>query len=57
MAELKRIEEELPTAAFASYGIPPKQPDGPKLVKGQEPETLDTAAAVSEPMPLQNRTG
>jgi hypothetical protein len=51
MAELKRIEEELPTAALASYGIPPKQLDGPKLVKG-EPETLDRAAAVSEPMPL-----
>ena len=52
MAELKRIEEELPTAEVASDGIPPKQPDGPKLVKGQEPETLDRAAAVSEPMPL-----
>ena len=51
MAELKRIEEELPTAALASYGIPPTQLDGPKLVKG-EPETLDRAAAVSEPMPL-----
>src|ERR1700732_3955045 len=51
MAEQKRIEE-LPTAEFASYGIPPKQPDGPKLVKGQEPETLDRAGAVSEPMPL-----
>ena len=52
MAELKRIEEELPAAGLASYGTPPKQPDGPKLVKGQEPETLDRAAAVSEPMPL-----
>ena len=52
MAELKRIEEELPTAELASDGIPPKQPEGPKLVKGQEPETLDRAAAVSEPMPL-----
>ena len=39
MAELKRIEEELPTAELASDGIPPKQPEGPKLVKGQEPET------------------
>jgi hypothetical protein len=57
MAELKRTDEELPTAAFASYGIPPKKPDGPKLVKGQEPETRDRAAAVSEPIPLQNRTG
>ena len=40
------------TAELASYGIAQKQPDGPKLVKGQEPETLDKAAAVSEPMPL-----
>jgi hypothetical protein len=52
MAELRRIEEGLPTAELASDGIPPKQPDGPKVVKGQEPETLDRAAAVSEPMPL-----
>jgi hypothetical protein len=37
---------------LASYGIPPKQPDGPKLVKGQEPDTLDRADAVSEPTPL-----
>jgi hypothetical protein len=52
MAELKTKEEELTTGDLASYGIPPKQPDGPKLVKGQEPETLDKAAAVSGPMPL-----
>jgi hypothetical protein len=54
MAELRRIEGELPTAKLASYGIPPKQPEGPKLelVKGQEPETLARAANVSEPMPL-----
>ena len=52
MAELKRIEEELPPAEFVSYGIPPKQPEGPKLVKGQEPETLDKVVAASEPMPL-----
>jgi hypothetical protein len=54
MAELKRIEKELPTAELASYGIPPKQPEGPKLelVKGQEPDTLERGAAVSEPMPL-----
>jgi len=26
MAELKRIEEELPTAELASYGISAKQP-------------------------------
>jgi hypothetical protein len=52
MAELKRIEEELPPAEFVSYGIPPKQPEGPKLVKGQEPETLDKVVAGPEPMPL-----
>jgi hypothetical protein len=52
MAELKRKEEELTTAELASYGIPQKQPDGPKLVTGQGPETLDRAPAVSEPMPL-----
>jgi hypothetical protein len=55
MAELLKTKEaELTTADLASYGIPPKQPDGPKLVKGREPETLDeaAAAAVSEPMPL-----
>jgi hypothetical protein len=52
MAELKRKEEELTTAELASYGIPEKQPEGPKLVKGPEPETLDKAAAVSEPVPL-----
>ena len=52
MAELKRIEEELPTAELASDDIPAKQPEGPKLVKGQEPKTPDREAAVSEPMPL-----
>ncbi len=56
MAELKTKEGELTTADLASYGIPPEQTEGPKLVKalvkGQEPETLDRAAAVSEPMPL-----
>jgi hypothetical protein len=52
MAELKTKEDELTTAELASYGIPPKQPEGPKLVKGHEPETLDRAAGVSEPMPL-----
>jgi len=29
MAELKTKEGELTTADLASYGIPPKQPDGP----------------------------
>jgi hypothetical protein len=52
MAELKSIEEELPTAGLASYGTPPKQPEGPKLVKGQELETLDRAATIPEPVLL-----
>jgi len=54
MAELKRIEEELPSSKLAlpSDDIPAKQPEGPKLVKGQEPKTPDREAAVSEPMPL-----
>ena len=52
MAELKRKEGELTTAELASYGVPPKQPEGPKLVKGPEPETLSQAASVLEPMPL-----
>ena len=30
-------------AELASYDIPAKQPEGPKLVKGQEPKTLDGA--------------
>ena len=34
MAELRKIEEGLPTAESARVGIPLKQPDGPKLVKG-----------------------
>ena len=52
MAELKRIEEEFPTAEVPRDGNPSKQPEGPRLVKGHEPEILDTGAAVSEPMPL-----
>jgi hypothetical protein len=52
MAELKRKEEKLTSAELASYGVVQKQPDGPKLVEGHEPETLDRAVAVSEPMPL-----
>jgi hypothetical protein len=53
MAELlKTREAELTTTELASYGITQKQPDAPKLVKGEEPETLDRVAAVSESMPL-----
>jgi hypothetical protein len=52
MAELKRIEEELPSSELANDDIPARQPEGPKLVKAPQPETLDKGAAVSEPMPL-----
>jgi hypothetical protein len=59
MAELKRIDEEIPTAEVAGDGNPPKQPEGPKLVKGQEPETLGRGAEVSERVPLfsESETG
>ena len=54
MAELKtKEEEELTTAERANYGVAQKQPEGPKLVKGQEPETL---ADVSGPMPLFSKS-
>ena len=52
MAELKRKEEDITTAALASYDTPAKQAEGPKLVKSQEPDILDRAAAVLVPMPL-----
>jgi hypothetical protein len=52
MAELMTREEELAKAETASYDIHPKQPDGPKPVKGQEPKTLETVAAISDPVPL-----
>src|ERR1700678_576155 len=52
MAELKRIEEEFPTPEPARDGNPSKQPEGPKLVKGQELGTLDRGTAVAEPLPL-----
>ena len=52
MAELKRIEEEFPTAEPARDRNPSKQPEGPKLVKGQEPKNSGYGAAVAEPMPL-----
>ena len=52
MAELKRIEEEFPTAEVVRDSDSQKQPDGPKLVKGQELETLDKATAISKPLPL-----
>jgi hypothetical protein len=52
MTELKRKDEELTTADLASSDIPPKQPAEPMLVKVQESVTLDSAAAVSGPVPL-----
>jgi hypothetical protein len=52
MDELKTTEGELTTADLASNSTAPKQPSGPELVKGQEPESVERAAAVSEPMPL-----
>jgi hypothetical protein len=51
MAERKKKKGRLTAADLAIYGITPKQPDAPNLVKGQEQETLDRAAAASEPMP------
>jgi hypothetical protein len=52
MPELKRIDEESSTADLASYGIPAKQPEKPKLIKGPEPKPLESPAAVAKPMPL-----
>jgi hypothetical protein len=52
MAELRKIEEGFPTVEVADDGIPPEQSEGPKLVKGHKPDTLDRVAAVSSPMPL-----
>ena len=52
MAELKIRDGDFTAANVASYGVTHKQPDGPTLVKGQDPETLERAAAGSEPMPL-----
>ena len=51
MAELNRIEKDIPTAELVLPDIASKPPHGPKLVKDQEPETLDRAAPVSAPMP------
>jgi hypothetical protein len=51
MAELKIRDGDFTAANAASYGAH-KQPDGPSLAKGQDPETLERAAAGSEPVPL-----
>ena len=50
MAELMAKDEDVITGDLVS--ISPKPPNGPALVKVQETETLDNAAAVSKPMPL-----
>src|ERR1035438_1120524 len=52
MAELKIEERELTTADMANLVIAHGQPDGHKLTKDLEPETLHKSAAVSAPMPL-----
>ena len=52
MAELERIEQELPTEELVRDANPSKQPEGPKLVKEQVPEALAKTAADSEPTPL-----
>jgi hypothetical protein len=52
MPELKPKEEKLATADTATYDIPPEQSEGPRLVKGQKPETLERTVPVSEPTPL-----
>ncbi len=39
IAELETKGDKLTTAELATYGISPKPPGEPKVVKGQEPET------------------
>jgi hypothetical protein len=38
MAELKIRDGDFTAANVASYGVAHKQPDGPTLVKGQDPD-------------------
>lgn len=52
MAELKTVKKEVSTVDLASCGIPARQMERPKLVKGQEPKTLNPPAAMVEPYPL-----
>jgi hypothetical protein len=52
MGELTRKEEEFPAAELARDSSSPKQPEGPKLVKGPEPGTPDRSTTVSGPLPL-----
>jgi hypothetical protein len=49
--ELETQEEEPTTAGLVSYGIPPKQPDGPNPGNGQKVEIAHTAAEVAAPVP------
>jgi hypothetical protein len=51
MDELKAMDEELTTADLAKNGAP-KQLEGPRVVKGHEPEAMDRPAAASESIPL-----
>jgi hypothetical protein len=51
MEELKTIDGELSTADLANNSAP-KQFEGPRLVKGNESEALDRAAAALESIPL-----
>jgi hypothetical protein len=51
MDEHKTIDEELRTADLAKNG-PPKQLEGPGLVKSNKPEALDRTAVASESIPL-----
>ncbi len=46
MAEPKTKEGKLTPAELASYGILPEQTEGPKLVKGQGSEALNTAVVL-----------
>jgi hypothetical protein len=52
MGELTRREEEFPAAELARDSSSPKQPEGPKVVKGQEPGTPDRSTTVSGTLPL-----
>jgi hypothetical protein len=57
MSELKTKKSKLTASDLASYGILPKQPDRPKLVKGLEPKTLERAAEVSDPLFTESELG
>jgi hypothetical protein len=51
MAEPQTRAHELTTADLADQAVTQRQPEGPKLVKGQQLETLDnTAVAAATPL-------